>query len=364
MTIDYSITPQAVRWVDPETLEEYVIEQASDPSEYLEAVQKLLNNTLPEAIPEPVISLYENKLPPSDMEGAILEKWNSLPDIVSSQEELDTAYAALEKFHEKLKNNPSARSTNLLMEFMERNNVPITSNGTLLVFKRVKDDYYDCHTGKTCLYKVGTVHEVPRSKVDDDPHSACSFGLHAGGYNYVHGFYGQRILGVEVDPADVVCVPYDSSYGKIRVCKLRVVFEFDSADEMLEISKHVVAVPHKHEYTPPEREEDWADDDMVVLTDLPDGYDHWGEDIGEETWWAEDSEDSEDTPDEPVQESRADKVYAFLARARDAGRIGTEYNSASFQLAVFHAVTGQERQTTIDEDYNKAWELCEEALRM
>jgi hypothetical protein len=55
--------------------------------------------------------LYALKVPPADMDGEILEKWNNLPNIVSSQEELDVACADLEKIHEKLKNNSSPEHT-------------------------------------------------------------------------------------------------------------------------------------------------------------------------------------------------------------------------------------------------------------
>ncbi len=64
---------------------------------------------------------------------------------------------------------------------------------------------------------------MPRSKVDDDTSAGCSTGLHAGTYRYASGFAQGRLLTVEINPRDVVSVPTDSDYQKIRTCRYTVV---------------------------------------------------------------------------------------------------------------------------------------------
>lgn len=129
------------------------------------------------------------------------------------------------RFLDRLLANPSARSRNQTWRFVATNNITITQEGSLVFYKKVKDDYYDIHTGSSFCYQPGTTHSMDRTKVDDDPESVCSFGLHVCSYEYLKSFGGSRILLVEVDPADIVSVPIDYNNSKLRVCKLKVLRE-------------------------------------------------------------------------------------------------------------------------------------------
>ena len=130
-------------------------------------------------------------------------------------------YEPLMRFTEKLGNNPSERSRQELYAFLDKNNQPIMPNGNVLLYKKVKNDFKDCHTG-TFDNTPGQVLEMPREAVDDDASSHCSNGFHVACWNYAYDFYGDGpMLEVEVDPADVVSVPNDLNM-KIRVCKYKV----------------------------------------------------------------------------------------------------------------------------------------------
>lgn len=48
--------------------------------------------------------------------------------------------------------------------------------------------------------------------------------VHFGGHEYASTF-GPRMVLVRVDPADLVCVPFDCSQGKVRVCRYWVLKE-------------------------------------------------------------------------------------------------------------------------------------------
>ncbi len=127
----------------------------------------------------------------------------------------------LMKFWERLQLNPSMRSVEQLWRFLNNSGHPITSDGYFLAYKGVRMDFKDCHSG-TLDNRPGVLIELPRNKISDDPNTPCHYGLHVGALEYAAGF-GQRVVICKVDPADVVCVPFDSSSQKMRVCKYEVV---------------------------------------------------------------------------------------------------------------------------------------------
>lgn len=128
-------------------------------------------------------------------------------------------------FVRRVANNPDSRVFDQLYAFCGHNDIEITNDGMLVAFKRVRDDYLDIHSG-SISNKVGSVIEMPRIAVDNDPNKTCSSGLHACAYSYLYSFgYDRydRILKILIDPADVVSVPVDYNGSKIRVCKYVVV---------------------------------------------------------------------------------------------------------------------------------------------
>lgn len=124
-------------------------------------------------------------------------------------------------FWERLQKNPSWRSTNQLWEFISHAGITVLKDGCLLAYKGVKTDYTDQHSGKVDN-KPGTVNSMPRNQISDDPSVPCHYGFHVGDYSYAKNF-AARVVVCKVDPADVVCVPNDESYRKMRVCTYRVI---------------------------------------------------------------------------------------------------------------------------------------------
>lgn len=138
-------------------------------------------------------------------------------------------FEPLVKFAEKLQLNPSFRAVNELFQFLERNNHPITEEGNFIAYKKVKDDFTDVHTG-TFDNSPGQVVSVPRNQVDEDCTRVCSNGLHCANFNYAVNFYvGGKMLEVEVNPKDVVSVPNDYNFSKMRVCEYKVLGVVDHA---------------------------------------------------------------------------------------------------------------------------------------
>lgn len=125
------------------------------------------------------------------------------------------------RFFERLQKNPSWRSVQQLFAFLKHEGIPFTKDGCFLAYKGVRGDYLDAHSA-TLDNRPGNIHEMPRNKISDDPNEACHYGLHVGALQYARGF-SNRVVMVKVAPEDVVCVPYDSSQHKMRVCKYKVI---------------------------------------------------------------------------------------------------------------------------------------------
>jgi hypothetical protein len=150
--------------------------------------------------------------------------------------------SAFANFAARLNNNPGYRSRNSLFSWIEKHGLIIDNDGYLIAYKGVKPndagDYVSINHGYGVVNgdvtengalrnNVGDVVEVPRHKVDDNPQSHCSFGLHAGTHEYASAFAQGVLLTVRIDPADVVSVPNDGH--KIRACKYVVIATTEKA---------------------------------------------------------------------------------------------------------------------------------------
>lgn len=144
------------------------------------------------------------------------------------------------KFWLKLRENPSNRSQAQLFLFLERNQIPITEDGTFIAYKKVSVEagkLVDTRTRKIDN-SVGKVVKMNRADVDDNPENTCSHGLHVAGWDYAQGFGGTVLLEVSVDPKNVVAVPPDYGNQKMRVCEYEVVNTCEEKiDEILRNSK-------------------------------------------------------------------------------------------------------------------------------
>lgn len=132
-------------------------------------------------------------------------------------------------FIEQLMRNPSYRARRDLMDFLEYGELPITSDGYFLAYKRVRYDYKDVHSG-TYDNRVGSIVTMPREEVDDDPNNTCSAGLHFCSIEYLRNFSGEKIMVLKINPRDVVSIPTDYSQTKGRCSRYTVVGELPEED--------------------------------------------------------------------------------------------------------------------------------------
>ena len=70
--------------------------------------------------------------------------------------------------------------------------------------------------------KIGSIVTMPKSKVMNDPTIGCAPGLHIGTWRYAYDWGNGCVLTVAFNANDVVSVPIDSAYQKLRVCRYEV----------------------------------------------------------------------------------------------------------------------------------------------
>lgn len=131
------------------------------------------------------------------------------------------------RFMDNLMENPNADAREDLFRWMEAGKMPITEDGCIVGFKKVRSDYTDVHTGKFSN-KVGSVLEMPREQCDPSRHNTCSTGFHFCSASYLSSFSGQRVMVVKIDPRDVTAIPSDYNNAKARCCRYEVTGELSS----------------------------------------------------------------------------------------------------------------------------------------
>jgi len=138
-------------------------------------------------------------------------------------------------FMDNLYKNPDQNAINELYDWLMRCNLPITDDGCFMAYKAVRHDYMDKHTGSVDN-AVGKVPSMPRKDVDPNRANECSHGLHFCSLNYVKSFYqnGDKLVGVKINPKDVVSIPADYNYSKGRTWRYEVVMEIADTDPVIQ----------------------------------------------------------------------------------------------------------------------------------
>ena len=145
------------------------------------------------------------------------------------------------KFLDRLYSNPSNRAVTEFYDWIQHKGLAITPDGYILGYKGVvtydgpetedklgrklkEGDLVDKYTGKSFRNNVGDVNEMKRRRVDDNCNNTCSHGLHVGTFDYACKWAGNgNVVLVKFDPADVVSIPVDHDFKKLRCSKYEVV---------------------------------------------------------------------------------------------------------------------------------------------
>jgi hypothetical protein len=171
----------------------------------------------------------------------------------------------LVRFMERLSSNPIAHSREQLFDWVQaQQGLTIDNDGFVIGFKGVysrdsdqdflnketgeplfpldKYPYRSSHSGHGVVdgvevtgylpMGVGVTVEMPRDEVNHNPRQGCSTGLHVGTFAYAKGYSRSgALLEVRFDPADVVSVPSECGYAKLRCCKYTGVAIHDEVEK-------------------------------------------------------------------------------------------------------------------------------------
>ncbi len=170
---------------------------------------------------------------------------------------------------DNLYQNVSNRAVEESYTWCSHKGLPITPDGMLIGYKGVSvyrgedttdklgrtltdGDLVDKYTGKSFRNNVADNNHMNRRRVSDNCEEGCAAGLHVGTYEYAVDWAGPTgvVVLVKFNPADIVSVPTDCNYQKMRVSKYEVV---SIAREQLE-------------------QEVWSDYEDVVMSDVDDDY--------------------------------------------------------------------------------------------
>lgn len=160
---------------------------------------------------------------------------NTVCDRILSHMREGKSARPLIRFLEKLLKNTSYRVREQLYKFLEHENIPIAEDGDILAYKSVRPNWTDWWTG-TISNAIGQSPSMPRENVCDDPNIGCAAGLHSGSFTYSYDYnnsLGRHLIIVKINPSDVVSIPQDCSYRKMRCCKYTVVGEIDENQQPL-----------------------------------------------------------------------------------------------------------------------------------
>jgi hypothetical protein len=165
------------------------------------------------------------------------EVHNSLTDAIVRAMAEGADFTGLVLFMENINQNPRKHSRDNLFDWLNTHDFTITPDGMLVGYKGVTDDLGSISRGPGIVNgqpqngsldnSVGNVLEMARSSVEHDPSRGCSVGLHVGTWEYASGF-GPKVVKVLVNPRDVVSVPTDCGWAKMRVCRYKVVEVIDN----------------------------------------------------------------------------------------------------------------------------------------
>lgn len=154
---------------------------------------------------------------------------------LSVPEELVKAIIKAEEEHNELKIstyrnfwtlmslNPSEECRKNLYWFLQLHGLKLAKCGFFVVYRNVdttkeKGVYTDHHSHSTRI-EIGEMVTIPREKCDCNSNNECSRGLHCASVKWLKkNYFGDVGLACLVNPADVVAVPHNSEYGKLRTC--------------------------------------------------------------------------------------------------------------------------------------------------
>lgn len=133
---------------------------------------------------------------------------------------------------DKVQRNPSETAQAVLRGLTADPQLQISQDGDIIAYKGLTAAGLSTHAGIAYVNgvkitgqipnPVGATVLMPRDRVNPHHDGTCSFGLHAGPYDYADKHSEGMVVEVSIDPADVVSAPEGESFEEVRVCRYTV----------------------------------------------------------------------------------------------------------------------------------------------
>lgn len=201
--------------------EKEIIEENAPLTKSMDAVNEIMANATPSHSPQ----FAEGAKDETTTVVAVMEDGTVIPGMENldlqlrhTAEKLGNPVGIM-KFFERLSTVKRGHSVADLLKFMEKGELPIADDGTILVYKRLKStkvegEFVDCHSGKV-KQRVGSHVFMEESMVDARRSIDCSNGLHVARRDYLSSFSGDICVLAKLAPEDVIAVPH-SDARKLR----------------------------------------------------------------------------------------------------------------------------------------------------
>lgn len=166
--------------------------------------------------------------------------------LVSGVEKLDIQIQAVaaklgsavgvQRFFERVASVKRNHSVSDLLTFMQKGELPIADDGTVLVYKRLQATrtpgvFVDCHSRKV-TQRVGSHVFMDEKLVDANRRTECSNGLHVARRDYLCSFSGNVTVLAKLAPEDVIAVPHADA-RKLRAKGYHIIAQLSDEDARL-----------------------------------------------------------------------------------------------------------------------------------
>lgn len=139
--------------------------------------------------------------------------------------------------------NPDEECRKNLYWFLQLHGLKLAKCGFFVAYRNVdtteEEGVYTDHHSHSTRITIGNVVTLDRNKCDCDSNIECSRGLHcASGKWLKRNYFGSVGLACLVNPADVVAVPHNSEYGKLRTCAYlpMEIIHYDENDNVIPLN--------------------------------------------------------------------------------------------------------------------------------
>lgn len=139
----------------------------------------------------------------------------------------------LQNFFKRLATVKRNHAVQDLLKFMEKGELPIADDGSILVYKRlnrtsVEGTFVDCRSGNV-KQRVGSRVFMDEALVDANRRNECSNGLHVARRDYLNSFSGNVCVLAKLAPEDVIAVPHGDA-RKLRAKGYHIIAELSQED--------------------------------------------------------------------------------------------------------------------------------------